>query len=201
MRRLAPFIPPQSHPGVNFRQRNQAKARERPRPDELIKPGGFIFKKAMGRSSENCGKREQSKKPAKRAPDAGGTNCTEELPENTTFNRQKVISERYIQLVHLGFLARFSGARFLFPHLTAQMLFKTEPYLLEPFGRRSVSLQPFSPVDSRKRVAVGTARQTLNARFVRWCNGSTEPFGGFSHGSNPCRTATLLLCPKSFPRL
>ncbi len=24
--------------------------------------------------------------------------------------------------------------------------------------------------------------------LVRWCNGSTELFGGFSHGSNPCRT-------------
>src|SRR5579862_8857606 len=24
---------------------------------------------------------------------------------------------------------------------------------------------------------------------VRWCNGSTRPFGGFCHGSNPCRTA------------
>lgn len=25
--------------------------------------------------------------------------------------------------------------------------------------------------------------------LVRWCNGSTRPFGGFSHGSSPCRTA------------
>jgi hypothetical protein len=31
----------------------------------------------------------------------------------------------------------------------------------------------------------------LWARFVRWCNGSTELFGGFSHGSNPCRTTTI----------
>ena len=31
----------------------------------------------------------------------------------------------------------------------------------------------------------------LTFRFVRWCNGSTRPFGGFCHGSNPCRTATF----------
>jgi hypothetical protein len=29
-------------------------------------------------------------------------------------------------------------------------------------------------------------------RLVRWCNGSTRPFGGFCHGSNPCRTASLI---------
>ena len=27
--------------------------------------------------------------------------------------------------------------------------------------------------------------------LVRWCNGSTRPFGGFSHGSSPCRTANF----------
>ena len=31
----------------------------------------------------------------------------------------------------------------------------------------------------------------LAARLVRWCNGSTTPFGGVCHGSNPCRTANL----------
>ena len=31
----------------------------------------------------------------------------------------------------------------------------------------------------------------IYARVVRWCNGSTRPFGGFCHGSNPCRTATF----------
>src|SRR5206468_13054314 len=35
-------------------------------------------------------------------------------------------------------------------------------------------------------------RGYLFGRLVRWCNGSTEPFGGFSHGSNPCRTAKFL---------
>ena len=28
-------------------------------------------------------------------------------------------------------------------------------------------------------------------RLVRWCNGSTRPFGGFGQGSNPCRTANF----------
>ena len=27
------------------------------------------------------------------------------------------------------------------------------------------------------------------SQLVRWCNGSTTPFGGVCHGSNPCRTA------------
>jgi len=29
------------------------------------------------------------------------------------------------------------------------------------------------------------------SQLVRWCNGSTLPFGGICHGSNPCRTASL----------
>ncbi len=29
----------------------------------------------------------------------------------------------------------------------------------------------------------------LDFADVRWCNGSTRPFGGLCHGSNPCRTA------------
>ena len=28
------------------------------------------------------------------------------------------------------------------------------------------------------------------AAACRWCNGSTRPFGGLCHGSNPCRTAS-----------
>ena len=31
---------------------------------------------------------------------------------------------------------------------------------------------------------------------VRWCNGSTRPFGGLCHGSNPCRTANLIPLPR-----
>ena len=34
---------------------------------------------------------------------------------------------------------------------------------------------------------------------VRWCKGSTEPFGGFSHGSNPCRTTILQVFSGSNP--
>ena len=37
----------------------------------------------------------------------------------------------------------------------------------------------------------------LSLRFVRWCNGSTRPFGGLCLGSNPSRTASLLVARKS----
>ena len=38
---------------------------------------------------------------------------------------------------------------------------------------------------------LGNLRRQFFATSVRWCNGSTELFGGFSHGSNPCRTTTF----------
>ena len=38
---------------------------------------------------------------------------------------------------------------------------------------------------------LGKLRRQFFATPVRWCNGSTELFGGFSHGSNPCRTTKL----------
>src|SRR6267142_532437 len=48
-------------------------------------------------------------------------------------------------------------------------------------------------------IARGMVGKTLRAArcvaileaSVRWCNGSTRPFGGFCHGSNPCRTASF----------
>ena len=36
---------------------------------------------------------------------------------------------------------------------------------------------------------------------VRWCNGSTRPFGGFCHGSNPCRTAKSAVGTPYFARV
>src|SRR6478609_4223662 len=42
---------------------------------------------------------------------------------------------------------------------------------------------------SGETVAGGLPIGILAARLVRWCNGSTTPFGGVCHGSNPCRTA------------
>ena len=39
---------------------------------------------------------------------------------------------------------------------------------------------------------LGKLRRQFFATPVRWCNGSTELFGGFSHGSNPCRTTTFI---------
>ena len=51
-------------------------------------------------------------------------------------------------------------------------------FLIGPSSPCHFSLQPAS-----KTV-------TYKAR-VRWCNGSTRPFGGFCHGSNPCRTANF----------
>ena len=38
---------------------------------------------------------------------------------------------------------------------------------------------------------LGKLSRQFFATSVRWCNGSTELFGGFSHGSNPCRTTNL----------
>lgn len=29
---------------------------------------------------------------------------------------------------------------------------------------------------------------------ARWCSGSTEAFGAFGHGSNPCRAACSFTC-------
>ncbi len=34
-------------------------------------------------------------------------------------------------------------------------------------------------------------RNLVYTQRVRWCNGSTLPFGGICHGSNPCRTASF----------
>ena len=36
-----------------------------------------------------------------------------------------------------------------------------------------------------------TPQKSILAASVRWCNGNTELFGGFIHGSNPCRTAII----------
>src|SRR5882724_9597621 len=40
------------------------------------------------------------------------------------------------------------------------------------------------------RPCIQRAGGLVLGRCVRWCNGSTMPFGGICHGSNPCRTAT-----------
>src|SRR6266498_4769309 len=41
-------------------------------------------------------------------------------------------------------------------------------------------------------LCAGVGGKLASLRFVRWCNGSTRPFGGLCHGSNPCRTASLM---------
>src|SRR6267378_111020 len=40
-------------------------------------------------------------------------------------------------------------------------------------------------------LCAGALRKLNCAGFVRWCNGSTRPFGGLCPGSNPGRTASL----------
>ncbi len=47
----------------------------------------------------------------------------------------------------------------------------------------------FLPEATTQSPCAEAAHRYLKARFVRWCNGSTTPFGGVCHGSNPCRTA------------
>ena len=44
-------------------------------------------------------------------------------------------------------------------------------------------------------------RKLLSHRFVRWCNGSTRPFGGLCPGSNPGRTAIPPCFDLRFPIL
>lgn len=39
---------------------------------------------------------------------------------------------------------------------------------------------------------------TTEFKFVRWCNGSTRPFGGFGQGSSPCWTANFIKMKSEF---
>src|SRR5437868_341466 len=69
-------------------------------------------------------------------------------------------------------------------------------------GRNLVrNWRSFWPGTSRCEHKISFAEQEKEASFwriVRWCNGSTRPFGGLCPGSNPGRTATFL---KSMPRV
>lgn len=64
-------------------------------------------------------------------------------------------------------------------------------------GRKDPSRQPSVAAGSRLSpggrfsLCPRAVKNLPCGRIVRWCNGNTEPFEGFIHGSNPCRTTIL----------
>src|SRR6266404_3497838 len=61
---------------------------------------------------------------------------------------------------------------------------------------KNAGLTPTPAVTDRMRAKIvflcaNRNRKLVCGGFVRWCNGSTRPFGGLCPGANPGRTAKL----------
>jgi hypothetical protein len=54
-------------------------------------------------------------------------------------------------------------------------------------SRKTLIPRGMSPVFS---IASEADSRDTDKLFARWCNGNTEAFGAFIHGSNPCRAAS-----------
>jgi hypothetical protein len=67
-------------------------------------------------------------------------------------------------------------------------------YILSKFPFPVSSVPKYSLARQQIFLCANRPKTLLSLRFVRWCNGSTRPFGGLCHGSNPCRTA-IRSCP------